>query len=91
VDSSTRYEIIAAEYLEGSDLIEPCWLQFMGKWGPTIVYGSRIELDKIINHLPVGFRYSVKNIFDGFPVELCGEEGPTGPKDKNNWVGDERG
>lgn len=91
VDSSTRYEIIAAEYLEGSGFIEPCWLQFMGKWGPTIVYGSRIELDKIINHLPGGFRYSVKNIFDGFPVELCGEEGPTGPKDKNNWVGDERG
>lgn len=91
VDSSTRYEIIAAEYLEGSDFIEPYWLQFMRKWGPTIVYGSRIKLDKIISHLPGGFRSSVENIFDEIPVELYGEEGPTGPKEKNNWVGDERG
>ncbi|CAK7349510.1 unnamed protein product [Dovyalis caffra] len=93
VDSSTHYEIIAAEYLEGegSDFVEPHWLQFMREWGPTIVYGSTIELDKIINHLPLRFRYSVENIFDKFPVELYGEEGPTGPKEKNNWVGDERG
>jgi hypothetical protein len=24
-------------------------------------------------------------------VELYGEEGPTGPKEKNDWVGDGRG
>lgn len=91
VDSSTHYEIIAAEYL-GDDLpIEPCWLQYKREWGPTIVYNSRTELNKIINFLPVRLRCSVETIFDKVPVELYGEEGPTGPKEKNNWVGDERG
>lgn len=90
VDSSVRYQIIAAEYL-GDVVTEPPWLQYMREWGPTIVYNSRSELEKIIRFLPVNLRYSVENIFDKLPVELYGEEGPTGPKEKNNWAGDERG
>ncbi|XP_022758537.1 uncharacterized protein LOC111305347 isoform X2 [Durio zibethinus] len=91
VDSSTHYELVAAEYLGDGVVAEPGWLQFMRKWGPTIVYDSRTELDKFINILPMMLRYSVQNIFYKLPVELYGEEGPTGPKEKNNWVGDERG
>lgn len=91
VDSSIQYELIAAEYLGNGAVTEPQWLQFMREWGPTIVYDSRTELDKIINRLPVMVRNSVENIFKKLPVELYGEEGPTGPKEKNNWVGDERG
>ncbi|KAH7577718.1 hypothetical protein ACOSP7_001269 [Xanthoceras sorbifolium] len=91
LDSSIHYELVAAEYLGDGVVTEPPWLQFMREWGPTIVYDSRTDLDKIINRLPVMFRYSVENIFNKFPVELYGEAGPTGPKEKNNWVGDERG
>ncbi|KAK8486696.1 hypothetical protein V6N11_069058 [Hibiscus sabdariffa] len=91
VDSSTQYELAAAEYLGDGVIAEPGWLQFMRKWGPTIVYDSRTELDKVVRVLPVMLRSSVKNIFDKLPVELYGEDGPTGPKEKNNWVGDERG
>lgn len=87
VDSSTLYEIVAAEYL---GVIEPNWLQFMREWGPKIVYNSRNEVDKIINRLPMKLRSSVENIVFKLPIELYGEEGPTGPKEKNNWVGDER-
>ncbi|XP_068657993.1 hypothetical protein At1g04090-like [Aristolochia californica] len=90
VDSSTMYQIIAAEYLGNGKVEEPCWLQYMREWGPTIVYNSRWELEKIISFLPVILRFSVENLFDRFPVELYGEEGPTGPKEKNNWEGDER-
>ncbi|PQQ17561.1 uncharacterized protein Pyn_26212 [Prunus yedoensis var. nudiflora] len=90
VDSSVHYELVSAEYLGDGVVTEPCWLKFMREWGPTIVYNSRTELDKVINLLPVMFKYSVENIFSKFPVELYGEEGPTGPKEKNNWVGDER-
>ncbi|GAV87989.1 DUF946 domain-containing protein [Cephalotus follicularis] len=91
VDSSKYYELVAAEYLGDGIVTEPCWLQFMREWGPTIVYDSKSEVDKIINFLPARLHYSVGNIFDKFPVELYGEEGPTGPKEKNNWFGDERG
>lgn len=90
VDSSKQYEIIAAEYLGDGVISEPDWLQFMREWGPIIVYDTKAELERIINRLPLAFRHSVKNVFAKFPAELSGEEGPTGPKEKNNWVGDER-
>lgn len=89
VNSSEKYQIVAAEYL-GDDVEEPAWLQYMREWGPTIVYDSRCEIDKILNHLPIFVRFSVENLIDLFPTELYGEEGPTGPKEKNNWFGDER-
>ncbi|MQL85375.1 hypothetical protein Taro_017896 [Colocasia esculenta] len=89
VDSSVRYQIFAAEYL-GDAVALPCWLQYMREWGPTIVYTSRSDLEKIISFLPFNLRFSVENIFAKLPVELYGEEGPTGPKEKNMWEGDER-
>ncbi|XP_057456799.1 hypothetical protein At1g04090-like [Lotus japonicus] len=89
LDSSIHYELVAAEYLQNA-VIEPQWLQFMREWGPKIVYDSKTELDKIINALPKMLQHSMKNLFNKFPVELYGEEGPTGPKEKNNWIGDER-
>ncbi|XP_077250887.1 hypothetical protein At1g04090-like [Tasmannia lanceolata] len=91
VDSSIKYQIVAAEYLGDGKVVEPSWIQYMREWGPTIVYNSRSELEKVISLLPVIVRFSVENIFDRFPVELYGEEGPTGPKEKDNWEGDERG
>ncbi|XP_057718060.1 hypothetical protein At1g04090-like [Arachis stenosperma] len=87
VDSSTKYEIVAAEYLGAIE--EPCWLQYMREWGPSIVYDSRSEIDKLIDMLPVFVRFSVENLFELFPTELYGEEGPIGPKGKANWLGDE--
>ncbi|XP_021811053.1 uncharacterized protein LOC110754304 [Prunus avium] len=90
VDSSTKYQIVAAEYLGDGVISEPCWLQYMSDWGPTVVYDSRSELDKLIDRLPFFVRFSVENLFDLFPTQLYGEEGPTGPKEKDNWLGDER-
>lgn len=89
VDSSVHYEIVAAAYL-GDVVKEPQWLQYMRQWGPKIVYDSKTELDKILNSLPLRLRSSFGNLFRKLPVELYGEEGPTGPKEKNNWIGDER-
>lgn len=89
LDSSVHYEVVAAEYL-GDVVTEPNWLQFMREWGPKIVYDSKTELDRIINALPRMLQYSMRNLFNKFPVELYGEEGPTGPKEKNNWIQDER-
>ncbi|XP_057476950.1 hypothetical protein At1g04090-like [Actinidia eriantha] len=90
IDSSTRYQIIAAEYLGAGVVTEPDWLQYMREWGPTIVYDARSELEKIISHFPIFLRFSAETLFDLFPTEIYGEEGPTGPKEKDNWIGDER-
>ncbi|KAH9623852.1 hypothetical protein KSS87_003871 [Heliosperma pusillum] len=89
LDSSTRYEIIAAEYL-GEVVSEPYWLQFMRTWGPKIVYDSRKDLDDAVKKLPGMLQGSVGNFFNKLPAELSRQEGPTGPKEKNNWFGDER-
>ncbi|KAJ8760498.1 hypothetical protein K2173_015165 [Erythroxylum novogranatense] len=89
VDSSSKYQLIAAEYLGDGVVAEPCWLQYMREWGPTIVYDGRAEIEKIIDHLPLFLRFSLENIFDLLPTEIYGEEGPTGPKEKENWIGDE--
>ncbi|KAI3470413.1 hypothetical protein Pfo_027076 [Paulownia fortunei] len=90
VDSSAKYQIVAAEYLGDELVTEPHWLQYMREWGPTVVYDSLSEVEKILKHLPFFVRFSVENLIELFPTELYGEEGPTGPKEKDNWLGDER-
>lgn len=90
LDSSTKYQIVAAEYLDDGRVVEPCWLQFMREWGPRIVYDSRKEFDKVLKRLPRVIRSSIEHLVAKIPEELSGEEGPTGPKEKNNWLGDER-
>ncbi|KAH9305635.1 hypothetical protein KI387_010039 [Taxus chinensis] len=95
LDTSKHYKIIAAKYLSmlGANDIpsEPHWLQYMREWGPTIKYNSQAEVDKILRLLPRKLRRKIEVIFNKLPNEVLGEEGPTGPKEKNNWEGDERG
>ncbi|TVU48429.1 hypothetical protein EJB05_08065 [Eragrostis curvula] len=89
VDSSSQYKIISAQHL-GAAVTEPCWLQYMREWGPTVTYNSRSEIDTVLSFLPFFLRFTAEAIFNSLPVELYEEEGPTGPKEKNNWEGDER-
>ncbi|GLJ49187.1 hypothetical protein SUGI_1037970 [Cryptomeria japonica] len=95
LDISRKYQIVAAEYLEaiGSNEIitEPPWLQYMREWGPKIVYNSRTELNRVIRLLPSKLRSTIENLLNNMPKELSGGQGPTGPKAKDNWDGDERG
>ncbi|THG18195.1 hypothetical protein TEA_017139 [Camellia sinensis var. sinensis] len=79
------------EYIERVGVInEPNWLRYIREWGPTIVYDAQSELNKIINYFPILLRYSVETFFELFPTDMYGNEGPIGPKEKDNWVGDER-
>nr|XP_043621065.1 uncharacterized protein LOC122592816 [Erigeron canadensis] len=90
LDASKAYEIIAAEYLGEGVVNEPCWLQYKRKWGPTTVHDSRAEITRILNRLPATLRYTAEHIFSKLPNELYGEDGPTGPKEKCSWYGDEK-
>jgi len=90
VDSSAKYRIVAAEYLGEGAVAEPQWLQFMREWGPTVVYKSRKRMEWMIGRLPLRIRGRAENMLNKMPNELSREEGPTGPKEKNNWEGDER-
>jgi hypothetical protein len=90
VDSSARYRIVAAEYLGEGAVVEPQWLQFMREWGPTVVYKSRKRMEWMVGRLPSRLRCRAESMLNKMPNELSREEGPTGPKEKNNWEGDER-
>ncbi|KAK1401349.1 Vacuolar protein sorting-associated protein 62 [Heracleum sosnowskyi] len=90
MDTGSRYLVVGAEYLGASKIVEPPWLNYARKWGPKITYNIDEELRKVKKLLPG----MLKNKFDGLvkslPPEVLGEVGPTGPKWKDNWSGDER-
>ncbi|TKY49451.1 Vacuolar protein sorting-associated protein 62 [Spatholobus suberectus] len=83
VDMGVGFEIVSGEYL-GSQIIEPPWLNYLRQWGPKITYDIAKELEKLEKVFP-----ALKLLEDSLPNELLGEEGPTGPKLKRNWSGDE--
>ncbi|KAK7323861.1 hypothetical protein VNO77_27358 [Canavalia gladiata] len=82
------YELVSAEYL-GSAVVEPPWLNYFREWGPKISYKLDDELDKIRRALPGKLKSLVEKIIKSLPNEILGQEGPTGPKVKDNWSGDE--
>lgn len=91
VDTSTKYQIISMEYLKVESVQEPPWLQYMRHWGPSVTYDTKAELERILKFLPSKLRHAIEKFFnDDLPSELSHEEGPTGPKAKNSWEGDEK-
>ncbi|XP_027343644.1 uncharacterized protein LOC113856150 [Abrus precatorius] len=83
IDMGVDVEIVSGEYL-GSAVVEPPWLNYFRQWGPKITYNIAEELDKLEKVFP-----ALQVLEDGLPNELFGEEGPTGPKLKGSWSGDE--
>ena len=83
-----KYVLVSAEYL-GGKVKEPAWLNFYRTWGPHVDY----KLDDELRKLKKLFLGKLKHVFDivirGLPKEMLQEEGPTGPKEKKNWNGDE--
>lgn len=85
MDTGARFEVVAAEYM--GSIIEPPWINYARKWGPTINY---IEESNVVEKLvPDKLKSSLENLVKVFPKEIYGEEGPTGPKMKRNWNGDD--
>ncbi|KAL2330924.1 hypothetical protein Fmac_018505 [Flemingia macrophylla] len=83
------YELVSAEYL-GSKVVEPPWLNYFRKWGPKILYDIYDDVQKIEKKLPGIVKSAFESIVKRLPSEVWGEEGPSGPKEKDNWNGDER-
>ncbi|KAK6916424.1 Vacuolar protein sorting-associated protein 62 [Dillenia turbinata] len=88
MDAGLTYSIVAVEYL-GARIIEPPWLNYARKWGPKIDYDINTELKDIEKVLVGKIKSDFKKFVDSLPAEILGEDGPTGPRTKNNWSGDE--
>ncbi|RWR73718.1 Vacuolar protein sorting-associated protein 62 [Cinnamomum micranthum f. kanehirae] len=91
IDTGSNYILVAAEYLGSGrwGVVEPPWLSYAREWGPKIDYNIEQELDKASLVLPGYLKPVFKHVFQALPKEVLGEEGPTGPKMKNSWNGDE--
>ena len=83
------FQLVAAEYL-GSEVVEPPWLNYYREWGPKIDYDIDEELRKLEKLLPGRLKSTLVDIVRKLPSEVLQEEGPSGPKEKDNWNGDER-
>ncbi|CAI9266072.1 unnamed protein product [Lactuca saligna] len=88
LDVKDKYLIMAAEYT--SDVIEPPWVNYARKWGPKITYEIGKEIEKLENSLTGIVGSAIGSLLDIIPTEFSSEDGPTGPKMKPEWDGDER-
>ncbi|XP_017224140.1 hypothetical protein At1g04090 isoform X3 [Daucus carota subsp. sativus] len=90
MDTGSRYLVVGAEYLGASKIVEPPWLNYARKWGPKITYNINDELSRVKKLLPGMLKTKFDGVIKSLPPEVLGEQGPTGPKWKDNWSGDER-
>ncbi|XP_052194223.1 hypothetical protein At1g04090-like [Diospyros lotus] len=90
MDTGARVSVMAAEYLGPSAVVEPPWLNYAREWGPKIEYNIAEEVKKVEKVLPGKLKRDFENFINRLPNEMLGEEGPTGPKMKNSWIGDEK-
>ncbi|XAR70726.1 hypothetical protein NMG60_11027695 [Bertholletia excelsa] len=88
VMDTVKCEVVSAEHLH-SDIVEPPWLNYAREWGPKVTYELGIEVQKMESLLSGDLKAAFKSLVNALPDEVFGEEGPTGPKMKNNWNGDE--
>ncbi|XP_071739704.1 hypothetical protein At1g04090-like [Rutidosis leptorrhynchoides] len=89
MDTGVRAVIVAAEHLT-TVVVEPPWLNYCRKWGPKLSYEVEKEIDKIKKVLPSKLKNAFEKVVNDIPREVLGEEGPSGPKMKNSWNGDEK-
>ncbi|CAK9322427.1 unnamed protein product [Citrullus colocynthis] len=89
LDTGARFAEIAAEYL-GEVVVEPAWVNYFRQWGPKIEYRIVDEMEKVEKLLPGRLKEAFKEFVNRLPDEILGQEGPTGPKLKDSWNGDER-
>lgn len=87
MDTGAKFKVVSGEYLS---VVEPPWLNYTREWGPRISYDIKAEIKRVQGKLPERLGSSFESVVKSLPNEILGEVGPTGPKMKSNWSGDER-
>nr|XP_043611758.1 uncharacterized protein LOC122583418 [Erigeron canadensis] len=87
MDVASSYNVVCVDYKAFE--LKP-WLKYTGRWGPKITYGFAKFIKKEINNLPDKVKALAIKLLNKLPAELLGQEGPQGPKMRDNWLGDER-
>ncbi|WCJ19044.1 hypothetical protein M5689_001355 [Euphorbia peplus] len=88
LDSGAKFSVMSGEYL-GRENVEEGWVNYMRKWGPKINYDVNDEIRKVGKVLIGKLKSEFEKFVHSLPNEVLGEDGPTGPKVKFSWNGDE--
>ncbi|XP_074354639.1 hypothetical protein At1g04090-like [Apium graveolens] len=89
MDSGARYWILGADY-DSLPIAEEPWLNYAREWGPKRVFLIERFLQEMQKKVPGILFKKLEQFLRSLSAELLGEEGPTGPKWKDIWSGDER-
>ncbi|VVA96017.1 unnamed protein product [Arabis nemorensis] len=84
LNTGTGYELVA-----GPGIVEPAWLNYFRKWGPTVQHDIQRTLEGIAKTLPGLLRKKFRNLISKIPPQVLEEKGPAGPKVKRSWTADE--
>ncbi|XP_042002532.1 uncharacterized protein LOC121751803 [Salvia splendens] len=87
VDTGARFMVVASEG-EAEAVVEPPWLSYQSKWGPTKQYDTAAEMRRVRKFLLGKLNKALDKLVKVID-EVYGTDGPTGPKVKNNWSGNE--
>ncbi|KAG6387817.1 hypothetical protein SASPL_153011 [Salvia splendens] len=87
VDTGARFVVVASEG-EAEAVVEPPWLSYQSKWGPTKQYDTAVEVKRVRKFLLGKLKKALDKLVNVID-EVYGTDGPTGPKVKNNWSGNE--
>ncbi|KAG6409776.1 hypothetical protein SASPL_127818 [Salvia splendens] len=85
VDTGARFVVVASE---GEGVEEPPWLNYERKWGPTVQYDMAEEVRNTRKLLPGKLKDTLDKVVKVID-QVFGKDGPTGPKSKAYWTGDE--
>lgn len=88
MDTGVNHSVLAVDY-PNAPVNEPPWLNYFRELGLKISYDLEREIKKMEKLLPGKLKSAFETFVRGLPREIMGEEGPTGPKVKSNWSGDE--
>ncbi|XP_076901534.1 hypothetical protein At1g04090-like [Bidens hawaiensis] len=88
MDTGVGAVVVATEYMANA-VVEPPWVNYMRKWGPKIDYDVEKELNKVKKLMIGKLKKAFERFVESIPSEILGEDGPTGPKVKVSWSGDE--
>ncbi|KAG2261188.1 hypothetical protein Bca52824_068267 [Brassica carinata] len=86
LDCGKGYEVIGGPW----GVVEPPWTSYLRKWGPRTRYKMEKPIKTFVKILPEFVRNRLRNLIRRVPYVMLGEEGPTGPKTKLTWTGDEK-
>ncbi|KAL1554857.1 hypothetical protein AAHA92_15366 [Salvia divinorum] len=87
VDTGARFVVVASAG-EAEAVVEPPWLSYQSKWGPTKEYDTAAEVRTVGKFLPGKLKNALDKLVKVID-EIFGRDGPTGPNVKKSWTGDE--